>query len=62
MIETRRQSATVVLNHGGFFGAWCWRFVEDRLHGRGIPTVAINRWTNIDILGWLQQTGTLPAP
>ncbi len=35
-------SATVVLVHGAFHGAWCWSFVEKGLVERGVETRAVD--------------------
>jgi len=35
-------SATVVLVHGAWHGAWCWRPVVDRLAAQGIAVVAVD--------------------
>ena len=37
--------ATIVLVHGAHHGAWCWDPVKDELNQRGIPILAVNRWT-----------------
>ncbi len=37
--------ATTLLVHGAYCGAWCWSTVEEELHRLGIPTLAVNRWT-----------------
>lgn len=35
-------TATVVLVHGAWHGAWCWDGVVDRLAAAGVPTVALD--------------------
>ncbi len=35
-------TATVVLVHGAWHGAWCWDAVTEQLDTRGIPNVAID--------------------
>lgn len=35
-------TATVVLVHGAWHGAWCWDLVVDQLHQQDVPVVAID--------------------
>ncbi len=42
MAGTETQTATVVLVHGAFHGAWCWDRVVPRLEDAGVAVVALD--------------------